>query len=283
MATKYIKNLIESLVEEEFEKAPKMGDLDPTEEPDSERPGMKGRPKSGMDISQHHKMLHAESWEKITHSDKDDIEDLLTIVRQRVNFGQSLDEIIAELGKDFEIEDVVLAYRASKLLNKYEDEEDVKPLEESTMLTGFDFFDMEDNEEEQKIDPSFEAFKNLKRGNVVKIGKTLFDITNNMDNFTKVANVHGSKGRKYWILRFDPDTKMVSVYQGQGGTMDHGSEPKVVGAMTLVEVSAVSAGAASLAPAGQITGSGPNAFVGKEELKKIHKKMWSNTKKPNRR
>lgn len=63
MELKHLKRLIESIVEEEFAPAPKMGDIDPTEEPDEERPGMKRRPKSGMDVKQHHKMMWAEGEE----------------------------------------------------------------------------------------------------------------------------------------------------------------------------------------------------------------------------
>jgi hypothetical protein len=53
------KIIKEELAKEEFAPAPKMGDIDPTDESDQSRPGMKDRPADGMDVSQQHKMLHA--------------------------------------------------------------------------------------------------------------------------------------------------------------------------------------------------------------------------------
>lgn len=59
-----LRTLIRQIIKEELKKkefapAPKMGDIDPTDEPDSKRPGMSGRPRDGMDVTQQHKMLNA--------------------------------------------------------------------------------------------------------------------------------------------------------------------------------------------------------------------------------
>lgn len=178
-----------------------MGDIEPTPEDDEDRPLMDSRPNDGMDVSQHHKMMWAES------------------------------------------------------------------------LTGFDFFDDDEIKDAPDNDPRFETFRNLVRGNVVKIGKVKLEITNLGDDYTKVAKVHGSKGRKYWILKFNPDSNQVSVYQGKGGTMDHDPEPKVSGEMTLVEMSAISGGGAGLASSGKVSAtSSGNAW---KKQNSEHELMWS--------
>lgn len=58
--TSKLKSLIKSIVREEFSKAPKMGDIEPTPEDAKDRPGMEDRPEDGMDVDQHHKMMWAE-------------------------------------------------------------------------------------------------------------------------------------------------------------------------------------------------------------------------------
>ena len=54
-----LKALINEIIKEEFAKAPKFGDIQPTDEKTGERPGMQDRPNDGMDISQQKEMLNS--------------------------------------------------------------------------------------------------------------------------------------------------------------------------------------------------------------------------------
>lgn len=69
--------ILEEAKKQEFAPAPKMGDIDPTPEDDKDRPFMDDRPKDGMDVSQHHKMMHAESCGKEHMSEEEDDEDTI--------------------------------------------------------------------------------------------------------------------------------------------------------------------------------------------------------------
>jgi len=115
--TSALKRLIESLVEEEFAPAPKMGDIDPTPEDDEERPGMKRRPDDGMDVSQHHKMMWAEG---VTYGENEAMDRLIDMVRQRIGYGQSVSEIVEDMKDEHGVENIYLAYQAAKLLEARE-------------------------------------------------------------------------------------------------------------------------------------------------------------------
>jgi hypothetical protein len=130
-----LKRLIESLVEEEFAPPPKMGDIDPTPEEDSKRPGMKRRPDDGMDVSQHHKMMWAEGIESFVHGEDDSMDQLVNVVRQRIGFGLTASEIVNDLRDEHSVEDIYLAYQAAKLLETREAiEEEV--LDEMSAIGG---------------------------------------------------------------------------------------------------------------------------------------------------
>ena len=109
-----LSRLIEQIVEEQakdaFAPAPKMGDISPTEEDGKERPGMAGRPKSGMDVDQHHKMLWAEG------IDYDNVRKLTGRVFWAIKKGISRTDIIEKLEKaGYSDEDIYLAYHSAKI------------------------------------------------------------------------------------------------------------------------------------------------------------------------
>lgn len=107
------------MVKEEFSKAPKMGDIDPTEEPDSERPGMPGRPSDGMDMTQQHKMMHAENINRReTHDENTSMDLLVNIIRKRISYGQGIEEIVNDLKDQHSEEEIFLAYKAATMLDE---------------------------------------------------------------------------------------------------------------------------------------------------------------------
>lgn len=130
------KRLLEALVDEEFAPAPQMGDVDPTPEDDDDRPLMDKRPEGGgMDVSQHHKMMWAEDVQaRNSHDEYSESERLVDVVMMRLGMGQSIEDIVEGLKDRVSVEDIYLAYKAAKMLEGVDVEEDV--LEEMSAIGG---------------------------------------------------------------------------------------------------------------------------------------------------
>lgn len=273
---KLIRQIIkEELAKEEFSKPPKMGNIQPTDEPDKDRPGMEGRPEDGMDVSQQHKMMHAskEDSKAKTDYDEETSDGYDKKVRKERTFDNT-DELV-----NYVLDEEVVEEETKETLEEENIEEDASS---GRLPPGFEGFGFEDDEvrEVKPVPPALRTFIELKRGDKVRIGKLSFDITNNVGDYTKVANLSKSKGRKYWILKVHPDTHEVSVYRGRGGTLDHDPEPRITGLMKKIEeVNAISTGAGGLTSSGKIAGGGANAW--KEEEKHGRSGMMWSDHKPN--
>jgi hypothetical protein len=221
-----LKQLVEEIVRQtvaeakkrQFADPPKMGDIEPTNQPDKKRPGMKKRPKSGMATKQHHTMMHAEAMTVASATSNssegfsDEEEEPIRVTKGPVNESHvwmeaieddSLVERIANMlqwvGRDtvyktlkdegHSTEDIFLAYNAAKILNR--DREG--GVHESALPPGFTGFDVDDEADDAipPPDPQYEMFRKLERGDKVRVGKSklVFIITNNPGDTVKVASI----------------------------------------------------------------------------------------------
>jgi hypothetical protein len=111
-----------------------------------------------------------------------------------------------------------------------------QPKMKDALPPGFEGFDDAEIGKTTATPSEIKAFRDLKSGDQIRVGNLKFDITKDYGTYTKVANIVGSKGRKYWILEIHPETHKVSAYQGIDGTMDHGPDPRVTGKMKKIEM-----------------------------------------------
>jgi len=110
-----VAKLISEDSKEQFAPAPKMGDINPTDQSNKDRPAMENRPTDGMDIKQHKKMLWSES---IDFRNSDEIMSLVQRIRMMRSMDVSRDIIVDKLAAEYDIDDIQLAYYAAKVLDK---------------------------------------------------------------------------------------------------------------------------------------------------------------------